>query len=139
MNALSIYFAAGCFGGLINGLFVWLCGKYGLTGLMGVNLAPDISAPWMYQRLVWGGLWGFLFFLPVLSDSVVRRGLLAAIFPSLVMLAVVFPMQMGVPAWGLELGRLTPLFVYIANAVWGVSAALWARLAMDRPRGLRSL
>jgi len=139
MNALSIYFAAGCFGGLVNGLFVWLAGKYGLTALMGVNLAPEISAPWMYQRVVWGGIWGFIFLFPVLQDSVARRGLLAAAFPSLAMLVLVFPMQMGVAAWGLELGNLTPLFVYIANAVWGVFAALWARLAMDQPRGLRSL
>lgn len=139
MNALSIYFAAGCFGGLVNGLFVWLSGKYGLTALMGVSLAPEMSAPWLYQRLVWGGLWGFIFFLPFLRDSVVRRGVLAGIGPSLVMLLVVFPMQMGIDAWGLQLGRLTPLFVFLANSAWGVAAALWARLSREEPRRIRAL
>ncbi len=139
MNALSTYFAAGCFGGLVNSLFVWLAGKYGLTAFMGVDIAPEITAPWLYQRIIWGGLWGFLFFLPFLKDSVARRGLVVSIGPSLVMLLLVFPVQMGKGYWGLDLGQMTPLFVVIANAVWGVSAALWARLSVEQSRHISVL
>lgn len=139
MNALNTYFAAGCFGGLINGLFVWMAGKYGLTAFMGVDIAPEITAPWLYQRIIWGGLWGFLFFLPFLKDSVARRGCVASIGPSLAMLLLIFPNQMGKGYGGLDLGQMTPLFVCIANAVWGVSAALWARLSVEQSRHISVL
>ncbi len=32
---------------------------------LGVKIAPAFTPAWLYQRLVWGGLWGWLFLLPV--------------------------------------------------------------------------
>lgn len=124
VSKLSGAFAAGTLGGLVNSLAVWIFGEAGISAAMGVDIHPHLSPPWLYQRLVWGGIWGFLFLLPILKKSVMARGLLFSIGPSIVMLLLVFP-NMGKGAYGLSLGTLTPLLVLIFNAVWGLVAALW--------------
>lgn len=127
---ISLTFAAGCLGGLFNALFLWLFGALGLTAALGVQLAPVLTAPWLYQRLVWGGLWGWLFLLPMgLSYPV--RGLLYSLGPSCVASLVVLPLQAHKGVFGLALGHLTPVFVLFYNAVWGLVAGWWLVL-MER-------
>jgi hypothetical protein len=82
----------------------------------------------LYQRLVWGGLWGWLFLLPLTGLSYPVRGLLYSLGPVLVQLLVVFPYQAQKGVLGLQLGYLTPLFVLVYNAVWGVVAGGWLSL-----------
>jgi len=53
----------------------------------------------------------------------VPRGLLLSLAPSLFQLFVVFPAWSGRGLGGLELGALTPVFVVLYNAVWGVAAS----------------
>lgn len=120
-------FAAGCFGGLLNSLAVWICGELGITAALGVKIAPKLSAPWLYPRLVWGGIWGVLFLLPLMKRQFIARGLLFSLGPTLVQLFVVFPMKANKGIMGLDLGMLTPAFVIVFNAIWGLSAALWLR------------
>jgi hypothetical protein len=59
----SLVFAAGCLGGLVNSLAVWIFGDFGITAALGVKIAPQLSPAWLYPRLVWGGIWGLLFLL----------------------------------------------------------------------------
>lgn len=124
----SIAFAAGAVGALANSAAAIAAGRTGLTALLGVRLAPEFSPPWLYQRLVWGGLWGLLLLLPLLKGSPTVRGLLVSLAPTAVALFVVFPSRGGGMA-GLELGLLTPLVALALNAVWGVAAAWWYRWA----------
>ncbi|GIX05957.1 MAG: hypothetical protein KatS3mg115_0360 [Candidatus Poribacteria bacterium] len=127
MNArsrLSLVFAGGCLGGLVNSLAVWLLGWTGITGALGVQIAPQLSRAWLYPRIVWGGLWGLLFLLPIRLDRF-WRGLLLSLGPTLGQLLVVFPFQAHRGWLGLQLGALTPLFVVLFNAVWGWTTALW--------------
>lgn len=128
-SRLSHAFTAGCIGGLVNSLVVVLCGDYGLTARLGVRLAPHLSLPWLYQRIVWGGIWGVLFLLPLSLRSVVKTGLILSLGPSLVQLFVVFPYKTGNGMMGLDLGTMTPLLVLVFNAFWGVAAAFWMKLA----------
>ncbi len=125
-RSLSLFFAAGALGGIANSLTLWLLGELGVTHALGVSIAPSLSPVWLYPRIVWGGLWGFLFVLP-LSMGWVRRGLLLGLAPSLVQLLVVFPVKAGKGYLGLEFGTLTPLIVLCVNAVWGVVASGWVR------------
>ena len=129
LRAVSLVFAAGCVGGVFNGLAGWLCGRYGISAALGVSIAPALSPGFLYQRAVWGGLWGFLFLLPMLRSSVLARGILFSLAPALVQLLVVFPYQAHKGVFGFALGTLTPVLVFVFNAVWGVAAALWVRLA----------
>ena len=125
IRKLSLVFASGVFGGLVNSTVLWLFGRAGITAELGVKLAPSFTPAWLYPRLVWGGIWGILFLLPLAQNRPFQQGLLLSLGPTIVQLVVVFPYQLNKGMMGLELGTLTPGFVLFFNAVWGVAAALW--------------
>ena len=125
----SLVFAAGCLGGLINSLAVWIFGDLGITAAAGVKIAPKLSPAFLYPRLVWGGIWGLLFLLPLMKTRIFSRGLIFSLGPTLVQLFVVFPMKANKGLMGLDLGLLTPLFVVVFNAIWGWTAAIWLKSA----------
>lgn len=127
-NLVSLTFAAGCVGGLANSVAVWGMGKSGVTQKMGVSIAPEWSPAWLYPRIVWGGLWGFLFLLPYLQGSVFLRGLIFSLAPTLVVLTLVFPYQAKKGFLGLQLGKMTPVFALIVNGIWGIATAWWLTL-----------
>ncbi len=126
---LSLVFAAGCFGGFLNSLAVWVFGVAGITSALGVKIAPQLSAPWLYPRLVWGGIWGLLFLLPLMQKRFLYRGLVFSLGPTIVQLFIVFPMKANKGVMGLDLGLFTPLFVLVFNAIWGLGSAVWLRRA----------
>jgi hypothetical protein len=124
---LSLVFAAGAAGGLANSIALWTAGTSGLTAALGVRIEPSLTPEWLYPRLVWGGLWGLLFLLPLASQRWVAQGLALGLLPALVQLFVIFPQRTPAGTLGLELGTLTPLVVLAANAVWGLAASAWLR------------
>jgi hypothetical protein len=128
-RTLSLVFAAGCVGAVANSLIVYLFGDLGINAALGVKIAPRLTPAWLYPRVVWGGLWGFLFLLPIFRSSLLARGLLFSLGPSLVMFLVVFPLKANKGMFGLELGSFTPVLVLFFNAVWGVTAAIWLRFS----------
>ncbi len=99
----------------------------GLNQLLGVSLAPALTPAWLYPRLVWGGLWGWLFLLRFPRLAYLSRGLVFSLGPSLVQIFLVFPLKAQKGVGGIELGYLTPLLVLFRNAVWGLITALWLR------------
>lgn len=122
---LSLVFVAGLVGGLLNCLAVWLFGWLGIAQALGVQIAPPLTTVLLYSKLVWGGIWGLLFLIPLGRMSFPVRGLLFSLGPSLVQLFLVFPIQAQKGVLGLQLGALTPLFVLFYNAVWGLAAGWW--------------
>ena len=124
---LSLVFAAGCLGGLLNSLAVWIFGVIGITSALGVKITPPLTAPWLYPRLVWGGIWGLLFLLPLMRKRFLYRGLIFSLGPTIVQLFIVFPVKANKGIMGFDLGLLTPLFVFVFNAIWGLTAAIWLR------------
>jgi hypothetical protein len=131
LQKLSLYFAAGSLGGLVNSLAVWLSGAYGVSAALDVAIAPRLTPGWLYPRVVWGGLWGLLFFLPLVKNRFVLRGLILSLGPTLVQLGYIYPNVLHKGMLGMKLGTLTPVLVILFNAIWGVAAALWLRL-VDR-------
>ncbi len=129
MRKLAVFFSAGALGGLINSLMVWGFGIEKITRHFGVMIAPHLSPAWLYPRIVWGGIWGFVFILPFYASKPFRKGLILSLFPTLVQLLVVFPFQAHKGYLGLELGMLTPVFVLLFNAAWGITAAFVIRYA----------
>jgi len=124
MKKLLIFFAAGCLGALANSLTVWLFGEFGITGQFHVSMAPPLTPGWLYPRIVWGGIWGLLFVLPLTNAKPVRKGILLSILPTIIQLLVVFPIKAKKGYLGLQLGTLTPVFVVFYNMVWGVVTSL---------------
>jgi hypothetical protein len=133
LQRISVCFAAGCVGGLVNALLVWYLGSKGLPQKLGVSIAPTLTAAFVYARMVWGGIWGQVFLLPLWRGGfwvgVFGRGILFSILPTLAQLFYVFPVIQGKGTMGLALGQLTPAFVCLYNAAWGLAAALWLRWA----------
>ncbi|MBD2744895.1 hypothetical protein [Coleofasciculus sp. FACHB-1120] len=129
---LTLVFAAGALGGLANSLAVWLFGVLGITAALGVKIAPAFTPDWLYPRIVWGGLWGFLLVLPFLRYPYWLRGIFYSLAPTLVQLLIVFPVKGNQGLLGLKLGVLTPLFVLFFNAIWGITAALWLKFIEEK-------
>ena len=128
MQKLSIFFAAGCLGALANSMAIWLFGYFGITSSFGVSIAPSLSPSWLYPRIVWGGIWGLLFILPMLQSKSLLKGAVLSLFPTAVQLFVVFPLKAHKGIAGLDLGLFTPLFVLFFNWVWGFVTALTIKL-----------
>ena len=128
MRKFLIFFAAGCLGALINSLAIWLLGDQGITARLGIAIAPNLTPSWLYPRIVWGGIWGLLFVLPMLTSRPLSKGLVLSLFPTAVQLLLILPQaQKGLG--GLELGLYTPILVLVINGVWGVTTALTIRYA----------
>ena len=128
MKKLMMYFAAGSIGALANSVALWWLGYYGLTARFNIAIAPHLSPEWLYPRIVWGGLWGLLFILPMLQSRLWLKGLLISPAPTAVQLLVIFP-QANKGIGGTELGIYTPILVLLVNGIWGLTAALSIRFA----------
>lgn len=123
-KVISLAFAAGCFGGLAKGIAAWLCGTIGINALLGSQFAPPLSAPWIYAHVVWGGIWAFLFLLPIRGWSIYSLGIFYSLPQSLISLLVMFPkMNRGLLGW--QLGYSTPVLVIFFGFIWGLTTAFW--------------
>ncbi len=129
LRKLSGSFTGGLVGAFVDSFNIWILGVLGITALLGVGMRPEFSPPWLYPRLVWGGLFGILFAIPFLEDRPILRGILFSLFPSALMLLVVLP-NMGKGLLGLGFGSLTPVIVVGLNFIWGIVAAYWYRVSV---------
>lgn len=129
MKKLLLFFAAGCLGALANSLAVYLFGSTGINSSLGVSMAPPLTPGWLYPRIVWGGLWGLFFILPMMQSNLLMKGTILSLFPTAIQLFVVFPFKANKGMAGLDLGLLTPLLVLFFNWVWGVMTALAIKIS----------
>jgi len=123
---ISVAFTGGAIGGFVDSFNIWFMGKVGISDLIGLSMKPEFTAPWLYQRMVWGGIWMLLLLLPLLKKKVLLRGCLFSLLPSAMMLFMVLP-EMGKGMLGLGFGTVTPLIVIGLNCIYGIVAAQWYR------------
>ncbi|MFZ5451160.1 MAG: hypothetical protein ACOZF2_04735 [Thermodesulfobacteriota bacterium] len=121
---LSLLFAAGSVGGLVKGLAAWGCGAVGFNALLGSQMAPALTTLWVYQHLVWGGLWAFLFLLPLKGLSYISLGIIYSLPQTLISLVIIMP-RMHQGLLGLHLGHMTPVLILFCGFIWGIATALW--------------
>ncbi|TAL34583.1 MAG: hypothetical protein EPN93_11780 [Spirochaetes bacterium] len=131
IKRISLLFASGAVGGLCNALVIWAFGALGITMAMGVHIVPPLSPPFLYAKVVWGGIWGLALLLPLFPGRLALRAFVLSLLPSIVQLVVVFPMK-DAHMLGLALGGLTPLFVIFFNFTWGLAAVYWYHACGDR-------
>jgi hypothetical protein len=129
MKSFLLAFAAGCVGGLIYCVTMWLFTRYGITQSFGVSLYGSLSPQWMYPRIVWGGLWGLLFLLPMLTSSIFARSFVISLIPAFVQLFIIYPFYTNKGFAGMQLGVLTPLLVWFFYWVWSFATVITLRLA----------
>lgn len=120
LRELALCFAAGTVGGFAKSVVVWTCAHFASTAMFGSHLAGALY-PWgVYQRLIWGGLAGFLFILPTLRHSWLAAGLLWGVVASL--------LQWLLTQSGLHLLVVPMLSTLVLNCVWGLITAATLRL-----------
>lgn len=124
IRRVSGAFTGGAIGGLIDSINITILGKIGILTLLGVSMKPEFTPPWLYQRMVWGGIWMLLLLLPLWKKQTVLRGCLFSLLPSAMMLFMVMP-NMGKGLLGLGFGILTPVVVIGLNLIYGIVAAFW--------------
>jgi hypothetical protein len=132
LRQIASFYAAGSFGALVNSLAVWLCGAYGVNAFLQINIHPRLTPDWLYPRIVWGGIWGLLLFLPLVKSRMLVRALLISLGPTAAQLFYVFPVLQHQGPLGLKLGALTPVLVVTLNWLWAVAALIWLRMADGR-------
>ena len=124
IRKISGAFTGGAIGALIDSVNIWILGQVGITAMLGISLRPQFTGPWLYPRLVWGGIWAMLLILPFSRQKTALRGILMSLVPTTMMLVMVFP-EMGMGLLGLKAGLLTPLLVLLLNFVYGTVASFW--------------
>ena len=128
IRKISAAFTGGALGGFVDSFNIWAMGKIGISDMIGLAMKPEFNAPWLYQRMVWGGIWMLLLLLPLMKNRTIVRGMLFSLLPSAMMLFFVLP-SMGKGMLGLGFGMITPLVVIGLNLVYGIVAASWYRSA----------
>ena len=133
---ITVCFCAGMLGALCSSLVAWQSGQMGFPAMAGVRMAPSLTPDWIYSRLVWGGLWGLTYFLAVgplkSRRHWARKGLWISLLPTIFQLLVVYPYMTNHRWLGLELGQLTPLFIFAYNLVWGLCTGVFCRIFWGR-------
>jgi hypothetical protein len=124
IRKISGAFTGGAIGGLVDSVNITILGKVGISDLLGVSMKPEFTAPWLYQRMIWGGIWMLLLLLPLWKKQTIFRGCLFSLLPSAMMLFMVLP-GMGKGLLGLGFGTLTPVVVIGLNFIYGIVASYW--------------
>jgi hypothetical protein len=127
VRKVSLAFAAGSLGGLVKSACAWTFGSLGINALLGVKMAPALTPFFIYQHVVWGGLWGLLFLAPARRWGPWLKGLVFSLPMSLIQLFFMFP-QAGSGLLGLKMGILTPALVLFFGFIWGWTTAFWLKV-----------
>jgi hypothetical protein len=124
IRRISGAFTGGAIGGLLDSINIWVLSNIGITSLMGVSMKPEFTTPWLYQRMVWGGIWMLLLLVPFLQNRTALRGCIFSLLPSAMMLFIILP-GMGKGILGLGFGTMTPVVVVGLNFIYGIVASFW--------------
>jgi len=120
----SLAFTGGAIGAFIDSFNIWFMGKAGISDLIGITMKPEFTPPWLYKRMIWGGIWMLSLLVPVLKNRIYLRGMLFSLVPSAMMLFMVLP-SMGKGMLGLGFGALMPFVVIGLNFIYGIVASYW--------------
>lgn len=127
LNKAGLAYYGGTMGTLAHMAVIWLFGLLGVPALLGVKMAVKFTYPATAAHIMWGGIWGLIFFLPYLKNRPFWQGVVFSLPPTLFTLLVKMPFQYHRPLMGIDTGMLTPLFAVFYNAVWGVATIYWLR------------
>jgi len=126
LQRAALYFTAAALGGLAVVLTVWAFGQIGIADLFGVKIKPALTKEFIYRQMVWGGIWGMIFLLPIQIKPLWLKALVMTLAPVAVALVLLFP-QTPLGILGLGAGALTPFYIYLVNIPWGMVTAYLGR------------
>ncbi|MEJ2760623.1 MAG: hypothetical protein P8126_03550 [Gammaproteobacteria bacterium] len=115
MKTISVVlrsFAAGAFGGAVNVLALIIIWHWFIPG---PPLTADVLKPLLYKQMVWGGIWGFAFLIPIMSRNWALRGVVWGVAATAVAL------------WGFKVVPVTTTNIIIGlivnSGAWGLVAS----------------
>lgn len=123
MKRIIVPYGAGSAGALLIAVLNHFANTGGVLAFIRSSWILPLSIPALYSQLVWGGVWGFCYWLPGIPKlSWIQSGLLMSFFPTLAELLYFMPH--GGDGWfGLKLGMGTPIAVFLLNLIWGTATA----------------
>lgn len=124
LRQLALCFAAGSAGGFAKGALVWCLAHSAATAGFGLHLAAAQQPAGLYARIVWGGLYAFLFALPVARSSWLFSGLLWGAIVSALQLIALPLLLHGMP----HLAFMPVVAALVLNCAWGLVTAALLRL-----------
>lgn len=125
LRRISLVFAAGAAGGLATSIALWATSSSQITLGFKFSIGPSLTVASLYPGVVWGGIWGALFLIPVSNLRWLSKGLLFSLAPTIVHFVGKIPIETPAGVLGHSLGTQTLVAVIFFNAIWGVAAALW--------------
>jgi hypothetical protein len=132
-SKLSLAFAGGVVGGVVQSLIIVALSEFAFFQLIGTDFKVLLNLPYLYQRATWGGLWGLLFVIPILTGWHHRqRGLVFAAGPAAASFLYFLPILDHKGWFGLGVGLVWPVVVIVFALIWGFVAGAW----LDRAYGL---
>jgi hypothetical protein len=127
---LTLGFGAGAFGAVILALVSAAFNALKVQALIGLPPppAPESYLPLLYRLVVWGGVWGLLFAVPLLNRLWWLKGIIIGVLATLAVLFYFNPAVTTPP--------MRFVYVLALNAIWGIAAgAWWALVAGPRKNG----
>jgi hypothetical protein len=128
---LTLGFGAGAFGAFILALVAGVLNALRIQELIGLPPppTPESYLPILYRAIVWGGIWGLLFVVPVLNRAWWLKGM---IIGTLATLAILLYFNPGVTTPPMRLGYA----FFLNGIVYGLAAgAWWALVSGTRKNG----
>lgn len=128
LKNISIYFTAGVIGTLIKTFVVIFIARHGLHSILSSSVVFSTSQFHIYRALIFGGLWGLCFFLPI-KNIFLLKGIVISIIYSAFLLLYYFPVVANDGIFASDYGGLAWIYIVFINLIWGVFADLFVRLA----------
>jgi len=128
LRSSALAYSAGTLGGIANYLFGVLLATTGILAALKINLPAGPMPAALYNKMVWGGIWGALLFLPI-SGNLFVRGFWLGLAPTLVAGLVVLPSKLGKGYFAVDISPLMPVVVILFNWVWGI-VTVWSAQQM---------
>lgn len=71
LSSIVRAFGAGAIGGAANVLALVIIWQF----MPGPELTQDFLKSFLYRQMTWGGIWGFAFLIPVMTNNWILRGI----------------------------------------------------------------
>lgn len=124
LRELALCFSAGAVGALAKSGAIWLCAQAAFSAGWVAYLLNAQYPRDLYARIVWGGVAGFLFLLPMMRKRWPLRGLFWGVVLAALQLVLVPLLTHG----GFYFALAPALAALALALVWGLAAAFMLRL-----------
>ncbi len=93
LSSIVRAFGAGAIGGAANVLALVIIWQF----MPGPELTAEFLKGFLYKQMTWGGVWGFAFLIPVMTNNWILRGIVWGAIATAVALFVFKVMPVSVP------------------------------------------